>query len=398
MLTALAKNDVVLNLAEPWDRKELERLRAIDQFRCQVCHEQVLMKLGTKRVWHFSHLKGSMCSYEFEPESMYHIIGKKQLFRWFNEHLDKVELEKFLPQLKQRPDLLLSGEKPPIAIEYQCSTIPNEAIQKRTSSFQNKGIKPIWILGEKRISHISGPTYRLDDLAFQAFQFPESNQSRPLIIYYCPLTTSFSILHSIIPYTSRTFFATRENFSLKDFLFPFNPQYPSVIPSFYITSWINKVLKTRLYLHVNRDDAVRLMKHKMLEMGIAPSLFPVEAGVPSNFMFWFETPAYVWQSILLIELLHPMPIGTSFQFRDVYPPFIQIMKRYRIKVRNNVPSNESHFSFAIMDYLKWLRKSGLLKWGGRGFFIKQREIQYPKTVSEAKVRLQEMILLCNEGL
>ncbi len=396
MLTALMDKNHFCNLAENWRREDLVQLRSKETFRCPVCQEEVIMKLGTKKIWHFAHKKDSSCRDEYEPESMYHLFGKKQLYRWLEKQNYVIELEKHLPILNQRPDLYLPSQSPPVAFEFQCSSLSAELIYKRTSSYLQGAIHPIWILGEKRISHLNGATYRLDDLALNALQYPPDDSRRPYLLYYCPLTSAFTILHSIIPYSSQTIFAARKTIPLHKAHFPMVLPSPKSLPTDFISFWIQKVFKNRLYLHVNRDESVVLMKHRLIDSGAVPSLFPIEAGVPSNYMYWFETPSFVWQTILLIDIIKPLPVGASFQFKDVYKPFLHLIKTYRIKVRHNLHS-DSHLSYAIMDYLKCLRKAGLLGWGGKGRFVKKRDPELPKTVLEAKDKLQGMILTCNEG-
>ncbi|MGM7700917.1 competence protein CoiA [Pseudalkalibacillus sp. Hm43] len=396
MLTALIDKNQFCNLAESWRREDLEQLRSKETFRCPVCQSEVIMKLGTKKIWHFSHKKDSSCRDEYEPESMYHLFGKKQLYRWLDKQDYEPELEKHFPLLNQRPDLYLPSQSPAVAIEYQCSSLSTELLQKRTSSYIQGAIDAVWILGEKRISRVNETIYRLDDLALNALQYPSDDSRRPYLLYYCPLTSAFTILHSIIPYSSQTIFAARKTIPLHKSLYPIAIPSPQSLPTDFISPWVQKVFKTRLYLHVNRDESVVRLKHRLIESGAVPSLFPIEAGVPSDYMYWFETPSYVWQTILLIDIIKPLPAGSSFQFRDVYQPFLHRIKKYRIKVRHDLHS-DSHLSYALMDYLKWLRKSGVLGWGGKGRFVKKRDPQFPKTVVEAKDQLRGMILTCMEG-
>lgn len=394
MLTAYDPNHLMINLAEHWSRSELERLRSETTFRCPICKEVVRLRLGEKRIWHFAHVENSTCHIEYEHESMYHLIGKKQLYRWLSFQSYSPLIEIHLKPLNQRPDLFLSTHQFQFAFEYQCSSIPLTNIQKRSKAYIQAGIEPIWILGEKRISQISRFVFRVDDIALQSLLYSDSF-SYPYLVYYCPLKERFSILHTIIPYSSKIVFAVLDTLSPNDVSFPFQFPFRNQLSRPFIDQWVHKVFTSRMYIHVQRDPAVILMKHKLIQKGISPCHFPSEAGVPSNFLIWFKTPAYVWQTVFLLEIFDPIPIGKTVHFRDLYQLFLRQIKHYKIKRRRDISAGDSHLSFAIMAYLKCLTKFGLLKWGGKAQFTKIREVQFPNSTLESKEQLCKMILLLN---
>ncbi|WP_349410272.1 competence protein CoiA [Pseudalkalibacillus sp. SCS-8] len=395
MLTALRENGELLNLAIPQKKSTLLDMKNNEQFRCPVCKRKMMIRLGEKRIWHFSHEKGSICRADFEPESMYHLFGKKQLYQQLVNQSLNVELETYLPHLKQRPDLFVTNLSPPIAIEYQCATIPTDLLFKRTTTFLKAGILPYWILGKKRLNNVSNHLYRFDELSVQALCWIERSNSSPFLLYYCPLTSAFTMLYGIFPFSTNTFFALHEIFSLNRFKLPFFLKNPSLrFPNEFVDLWIQKLTNARLYLHVNKQASVISLKRMFLNRGITPCLFPLEAGMPLKHGIWFETPAYVWQSVFLVEILHPFPLDTSFEFRDVYRGFVTHMPIYKIKIRKGLNMPDSHFSYALMDYLCWLSKIGILKKTGKATFRKKKEIRFPNTIEGVEDKVRQMILSC----
>ena len=63
-------------------KEKLRRIREDQEFQCPECKEKVMMKIGTQRMEHFAHQKGSLCVESYERESEYHLAGKLQLFQW----------------------------------------------------------------------------------------------------------------------------------------------------------------------------------------------------------------------------------------------------------------------------------------------------------------------------
>ncbi|WKB35048.1 competence protein CoiA family protein [Terrilactibacillus sp. S3-3] len=128
-----------------------------------VCGRAVTLKMGSKRKWHFAHDPNQPCLLESEPESAAHLSGKEDLFFfWLESRGLKPELEFYLPQIKQRPDILLPRPLPGVAFEYQCSSIAADIWMKRTMGYIQAGIQPLWLIGSRRqrkkgfISKLSG--------------------------------------------------------------------------------------------------------------------------------------------------------------------------------------------------------------------------------------------------
>ncbi|MFT9599409.1 competence protein CoiA, partial [Mesobacillus sp.] len=105
MLVAYKSDGKRLSLGERWEKSDLIGIRSREKFHCPVCGEEVVMKLGSKKIWHFSHLSGGSCHYEYDRESEYHLSGKLQLFNWLKKQGINAELESFDPQMKQKPDI-----------------------------------------------------------------------------------------------------------------------------------------------------------------------------------------------------------------------------------------------------------------------------------------------------
>ncbi|WP_423189704.1 competence protein CoiA [Alkalibacterium sp. f15] len=119
------------------------------EYFCPACKEELIFKNGSIYQSHFSHKNNSDCQTFSEGETPEHMEGKLLLYKWFKKEKIEVQLEAFLPALKQRPDLLIDNKGTNIAIEYQCSPISKETIISRTRGYNINGYNVFWILGQK---------------------------------------------------------------------------------------------------------------------------------------------------------------------------------------------------------------------------------------------------------
>jgi competence protein CoiA len=122
--------------------------RGSGPFYCPGCRNPVILKKGQHKLPHFSHYASSRCETFSEGETEEHIAAKALLYDWFADQ--KCEMEAYLPDLKQRPDLLVGQT----AIEVQCSPLPWERFMERTKNYTDFGYFPWWLLGRRLQPHL----------------------------------------------------------------------------------------------------------------------------------------------------------------------------------------------------------------------------------------------------
>ena len=142
ILTALTSNEQLFYLTKDYTADELKHIRQAQRFYCPVCRSDLILKVGQLKIPHFAHRASSLCESFSEPESPNHLQGKLLLYQFFKSKNHFVELEKFLPSIKQRADVLVDNC---LAVEYQCSAISPSKIIERTSGYRQLGIETIWI-------------------------------------------------------------------------------------------------------------------------------------------------------------------------------------------------------------------------------------------------------------
>ena len=141
MIIALNENNLLVNA------KRIKKKERQAAYYCPSCKSKVILKKGQIRIPHFSHQSTVECQSFSEGETEEHLLGKELLYKYFQENKIKVEMEWYLPELKQRPDLYLPDQK--IAVEFQCSPISYEKLKERSTGYQTMGIDVIWIVGKK---------------------------------------------------------------------------------------------------------------------------------------------------------------------------------------------------------------------------------------------------------
>lgn len=118
-------------------------------YTCPACHQRVGLRHGTRVQPYFAHRPQSPCSILGEGETAQHIAGKRQLAAFFADG-GAVTLEHVLPQIQQRADCWVArSDRPPLALEFQCSPIATQQVWSRTRGYQRLGVYPLWILGSR---------------------------------------------------------------------------------------------------------------------------------------------------------------------------------------------------------------------------------------------------------
>lgn len=108
----------------------------------EYCHGKVVMP-------YFRHKDKTECEYLYsEPETQEHLKGKELLYKWIlqQDGVTDVVLEGWIPETKQRPDIMFKYNNKQYVIEYQCTPIASEYLE-RHELYQAAGINDIWVLG-----------------------------------------------------------------------------------------------------------------------------------------------------------------------------------------------------------------------------------------------------------
>ncbi|MBH4694863.1 competence protein CoiA [Staphylococcus aureus] len=119
------------------------------QYFCPVCGKQVILKRGLKVISHFAHkhLAEQKC---FNNETIKHYKSKLILAQMIQQQGCKVEIEPFLKEIKQIPDILINNK---YVIELQYSPIPYKQILQRTEGLKKMGYKVSWLLNDVDYCH-----------------------------------------------------------------------------------------------------------------------------------------------------------------------------------------------------------------------------------------------------
>ena len=120
--------------------------------KCPVCNERIIYCKGEFKNPYFKHEKNSDCPDIYsEGVTEEHISGIKTLYNWLKTQNDisNLQLEKWIEETRQRPDIYFKYKGEEYVIEYQCSPISTQ-YSKRHELYNMLGIKDIWILGTNK--------------------------------------------------------------------------------------------------------------------------------------------------------------------------------------------------------------------------------------------------------
>lgn len=189
---------------------------------CPDCQTSVTLVAGERRVHHFRHHANVECTYDSEPETEEHAMGKINIYKWLKKKYPeaKVELEYRILETNQRADVIAifpDGEK--WAFEMQCSPISGEKWQKRNNLYKQAGVKDFWFMGKSLRSY--GKTdgkedimkHRLKDLPLTIF-----NKNNWLLFFDSESQemTGFYQFEDELSYSRTTLYAEGNQFSLHE--------------------------------------------------------------------------------------------------------------------------------------------------------------------------------------
>ncbi|WP_162927706.1 competence protein CoiA [Bacillus sp. Y1] len=377
MLTAKNQYGEIVYIGELIKREGVHRLRENHYF-CPVCKGKVIVKLGVQRISHFAHVQLSSICVEYERESAYHMQAKMQLFEWLETECSKPELEVFLPEIMQRPDLMFTFLGKTYCVEYQCSPISEEIFEKRTNGYLSSGLTPLWILGANRVHRKQTNLITLPKL--QSLFIKRNNIGAWYLPSYCPSLKSFisiTNLHPLSPHTMQCDYdvTPQSQLHLPQWL---NPIFQN---TFYVSNWrkgIQHVKDNIIHFHTHK-----LFLQELYRNQIHLYLLPPYVGVPLRDNLLFETSPIIWQMYVLLDNLFSKEVGIILTKEDVYKQLIKRIDRNHIKVRNHLKPSVDQLLVLIREYFYLLIKCQVLNEIKPNVYRYENLMSFPSTISEA---------------
>lgn len=385
MLTAQTKDGKKFCLAYRYKKETLIDLRNKEQFFCPVCGEKVLLKLGDSKVYHFAHQKGGKCRELYENESACHLQGKLQLFQWLKDQGISAVLEYYDDRIGQRPDILFLYNNRKYALEYQCSSIPENLFQKRTENYLLHGYTPFWIFGT---NDLGKSLYYSSITNFQYLFLQKSKTNQFFIPIYSPHNKIFLLLTSIYPYSVKNALVKRSSLSIEKVSLSslLEPNASLVLNASQWKLAMEKFLSNCLnYPDVRR----RRLLTKIYEHRLNLFLLPPEIGLPVPRGIFIQTPPLFWQLYYYLDILWGKCPGEWISLRDLEQSFLYRVKTREIQIRRLPLTKEIKPFMAVIDYTRLLAKLGVLKPKTDKMFQLQRILKIPQTSSEKENMLTE---------
>ena len=355
MLVAINDQGQSLALTKSLTEATLKQLRETN-FYCPQCKEKLILKAGAIKIPHFAHTAYSNCDSSFaEGESYPHLLGKQQLFEHFHEKKYDVQLEKYLPDVQQRPDLLIRT-KCLYALEFQCSRIPIELIEKRTNGYNERGIIPVWLLKTPTVPIQPGKILKS---SFNIFYQQFMNQHT--VTTYDPFKQQFVYFCHCVYLHGNSFLSEVRILPLAAQVFPFYRPKPLCEKQFrnifnQYSDYRKQYLHGRLFY--SRKGVKDLFLRAIYELRLQRGDLPLHIGVPVRHAKAIPMFSVEWQLLLFYFLsCHGLTIDSINESTKHYfltwinlPPipqaflaideYIQILRKLSVNDLSEVCSKE----------------------------------------------------------
>lgn len=160
MLSCKVGNTIIYTFNNTYDKHTLKEWSDKNRLICPDCGKPYEYCHGKIVSPYFRHKEKSECEGLYhESETEEHIKGKIALFNWLlslqkQGLVQSVKLEAYIPETRQRPDLYFEKDGQRFVIEYQCSPIASEFLERK-ELYKLAKVNDIWIMGtEKYNLHI----------------------------------------------------------------------------------------------------------------------------------------------------------------------------------------------------------------------------------------------------
>ncbi|MGE7602041.1 competence protein CoiA [Peribacillus sp. NPDC097675] len=378
MLSAMKEDGTWITLPERLTGNLLTTLKDSTRYFCPCCKTEMIIKAGTIKVPHFAHKNNSSCQASSEPESSYHLTGKRSLYDWFVSHNFQAKLEAYIPEIKKRTDILVTVDEKHYAIEFQCAFISESEFNERTTAYLSKGIIPIWILGAKRLQRNSKNEFSLS--AFQ-WLFVNGTFEHPFLWLYCPETDQLAALKNITPFSKRTVFAELTSAPL-NLLSP-NHMSPRICMEFpFLLHWRRKRKSWGLH-RVKTAKRSDPFFYELYTHHLSPSTIPIEIGIPIQGMFQIETPAIEWQAWLYMDVFQTKKLGEKMVMNEVLKHFKKRIITGDIKLRTLPLLKGKDAEDPVKKYIRFMEEMGYIKEEQAGTYTVIRQFTVPTTSDES---------------
>ncbi|NQD65274.1 hypothetical protein HP456_05000 [Bacillus haikouensis] len=340
-------------------KEELLKLRkSSPHFLCPHCSAPLILKVGHIKIPHFAHAANKPCPYQSRNETPMHVWSKALLFKRLTQLYEDVELEYYLKNIRQIPDLFINLKGERIAIEVQCSTIPVSEVKFRTEGYRKERIHPLWILTQ--------PVSRSIPLKLTTFQQAFLRFSPDLnyfLLHFEPEKKSFTIFPNLTPVSSNLFLHSKQIvIPLNEITLPISISPPGTNDSNLLKNWWGYRQKW-IYNKVNynslRDNS---FLKEVYEEGDTIIYLPLFIGLPViPHMGIVKNHPVEWQYYLFKDVMKKY---RSFTKEMMDNAMTRRMAKGDIEMRDFPLSNgETGMQSIISDYLALLEKVGVVSSG-----------------------------------
>ncbi|MEB2269225.1 competence protein [Bacillus safensis] len=380
MNAAIMDNGKLLRMTHHLSKSRLEHVRTTCKFYCPECREEVQLKLGEHRIYHFAHKQLTACPLA-SGETAYHQEGKEAIMNWLKWLGYKPALEKYMSKIHQRPDVTVSIGSTTYAIEFQCANISRQELRRRTAGLREAGFWPIWMIGANRLKRKSAQLFSFSSIHWGILR--ESEKRR--LIFFCPIQNRFIHLDQFLVFqptkvcaamTVRPPSAYRE---IPALLSPpsskhqVNQQWLKCIQQFRhrpprILSNESKRLRDIFYEH-----------HQT-----AFPFLPTELFIPVQEAYIFTSPVYVWQGCLYDWMIRKKGNG-RVTIQQLMMEINRCVQMKEVKLRYGDVSREE-IKEVITSYVKGLVRQGFLHMTKEGNYEVSSNQMPIRTVDEVLKR------------
>lgn len=378
MFTALRENGTIIYLFPRLPRSELMKERESGKFFCPECKEELMLKMGSVKVEHFAHMRGSSCVDSYEKESEYHLNGKLQLLNWLEGQKLNPKMEPYYKSIRQRPDIGINQGNTNYVLEFQCSTIPPDLMIKRTKNYRRNNYFPIWLLGGKNIKRKGQNKVSLSN--FDYLFLSKTTSGSWYLPAYCSSTHQFILLTNITPIGTRNVLAhlsiiPSHHHSFRKLL------EPDTYPFFSPEVWRKEVhsLKENLLIHGNHSPYLKELYNCSMNI----SLLPPFIGLPVTHAPIIETAPLIWQSYIFID--HFKNDKDIITFGEVYRSFMKRVSKKQIVLRPLPLVQNLTPTIPLFEFLQKMVQLDVLEIVNQNTYNIKKKVELPEHIIQQQV-------------